>query len=82
MTVYVVIYSCGYEGEHNTVISGICSTIEKAMERFISTVDDAKCCDIDYNWTYDETETEFWTQEPDRCSRNWIHIWIEAREVE
>lgn len=36
---------------------------------------------VDESWAFEETETSFYASEIGRCSRNWIHIWIEEREV-
>ena len=80
MRVYLVIDSGGYEGNNATLIPGICSTIDKAKEIFSKRVDDVKY-DIDENWEFEETETSFYASEIGRCSRNWIHIWIEESEV-
>jgi hypothetical protein len=84
MTVYVVIDSSGYEGEHDIFIAGIYSTIDKAKEKFADRVSWAKFDieELDGNWWFKEKETDFYAEESDRCSRNWIHIWIEEREVE
>ena len=102
MTVYLVIDSGGYEGEHDVFITGIYSTMEKAHENFVRRVRDSKLSfgefvddeeyvgpDEEYEekfvpeegWWFEETETDFYAEESDRCSRNWTHIWIEEREV-
>lgn len=81
MTVYLVIDSAGYEGEHDVIIAGVCSTMAKAKEKFTERVRWAKS-DMDEDWVCEETETNFYAEESDRCSRNWTHIWIEEKEVE
>ena len=80
MKVYVVIDSGGYEGEHDVIVVGVYSTMEKAKEKFAERVNMTKD-DMNDKWEFEETETDFWSEELYRCSRNWNHIWIEEREV-
>lgn len=91
MTVYLVIEHSGYDGDNYAGVGGIFFDKEKAKETFTQKVKWAKSDIGEWvedefvvyeNYEFDETETSFEAWDVDRCSRDYINIWIEEREVE